>query len=236
MEGLIDEAIGLTDQYYPGVLPHNPQIFFQLKCRKFVEMMQLSTEYIDAANGSHTSQKQTKTGSVNGHHATAHSDDDLEPDMDLDEAPVTISARDGDPEYDHMDTEETSPVEQMQLATQKHQDLLGQIILYGQELKQQFREDQSKLVTNTLKEIFGMFAYPDPRKCDQAHLLDKGERIPVAEAVNSAILGKYLMSFSTPRALLVPYTCTVQLRAQCLSCADSVMLPSIDWPVTVYRS
>lgn len=38
--GKVDRAIQLTEQYYPGVLQHdNEDIMFELKCRKFIEMI-----------------------------------------------------------------------------------------------------------------------------------------------------------------------------------------------------
>ena len=192
LEGLIDEAISLTDRHYPGVLNEYPLIYFRLKCRKFVEMMRLSTEYLDAASKGPTTspQKLNKKGSVNGHHATAHSDDELEPDMDLDDPPIQVTGKHIDQDWDRMETEEHQETEQPFSATFKHQELLQEIIQYGRELKQQFKEDQSKLVTDTMTEIFGMLAYSDPRESEQAHLLETYERVPVAEALNSAILGK----------------------------------------------
>ena len=196
LDGFVDDALALTHRYYPRVLNDNPQIFFRLKCRKFVEMMRLSTEYLDAASDPGSVQKRGKKGSVNGHHATAHSDDGMEAEMDLDEPPVILGGKNmGDRDWDRMDTEDGQVGRQIE-ATLKHTDLVNEMVLYGRELKQQFKEDQSSLVTETMREIFGMFAYPDPRKSEQAHLLDKSERIPVAEALNSAILGK--LSFFIP--------------------------------------
>lgn len=136
--------------------------------------MRRSTEFIDAST-----EKRSK--STNGH-TIGPSDDVFDRDMDLDE-PMKENE-----DWDKMETEEADN-------GLKHQDLLKEMVYYGQELKQMFKEDHSKLVTDTMTEIFGMFAYPDPRKSDQAHLLDTSQRVPVAEALNSAILGTHPQSF-----------------------------------------
>ncbi|XP_077452311.1 ran-binding protein 10 [Stigmatopora argus] len=39
LEGRVGEAIEATQQLYPGLLEHNPNLLFMLKCRQFVEMV-----------------------------------------------------------------------------------------------------------------------------------------------------------------------------------------------------
>nr|XP_057931448.1 ran-binding protein 10 [Doryrhamphus excisus] len=39
LEGRVGEAIDATQQLYPGLLEHNPNLLFMLKCRQFVEMV-----------------------------------------------------------------------------------------------------------------------------------------------------------------------------------------------------
>ncbi|KAK9377180.1 concanavalin A-like lectin/glucanase domain-containing protein [Lipomyces chichibuensis] len=41
MEGNINRALKLTELFFPKVFEDNPEILFQLKCRKFVELMRL---------------------------------------------------------------------------------------------------------------------------------------------------------------------------------------------------
>lgn len=169
LEGDIDKALKLTNTFYPQVLPANPQIYFRLRCRRFVELMRQSTEILDASH--HKGNK-----SMNGH-PTAISDDGFDPGMDLDEP-----MRDGD-DWDNMDTEEAD-------ANMKYDAHITQMIQYGQELRKEFQHDQSKTVIETFKEIFSMFSYPDPRNSPLGKLLDSSQRDPVAEALNSAILGR----------------------------------------------
>lgn len=135
--------------------------------------------------------KQSKSTATNGH-STAVSDDGFEPDMDLDE-PVTSkngSLHNND-DWDRMDTEEAVGGDNWGL---KYQTLLEVIIRYGQELKHEFKDDSSKHVTDTFTDIFSMFSYPDPKKSPHGRLLESEQRVPVAEGLNSAILGKFLLS------------------------------------------
>ncbi|XP_065781645.1 ran-binding protein 10 isoform X3 [Muntiacus reevesi] len=39
LEGRVGEAIETTQRFYPGLLEHNPNLLFMLKCRQFVEMV-----------------------------------------------------------------------------------------------------------------------------------------------------------------------------------------------------
>ncbi len=182
LDGDVDKAIKLTNAFYPQVLPENSQIYFKLRCRKFIEMMRQSTDFLD-----NSTSKQTKSTNTNGH-STAVSDDGFEPDMDLDD-PMTN--KDGghhnSDDWDRMDTEETVGGDNWGL---KYQTLLEVIIRYGQELKHEFKDDRSKHVAETFADIFSMFSYPDPRKSPQGKLLDSEQRVPVAEELNSAILGR----------------------------------------------
>ena len=44
LEGDIDQALEYTDAYYPQVLADNKQVYFRLRCRKFVEMIRKDAE------------------------------------------------------------------------------------------------------------------------------------------------------------------------------------------------
>lgn len=160
-------ALKRTNAFYPHVLQDNPRTYFRLRCRKFVEMLRHSTELLDSS-------PERRAKPLNGH--SAISDDDFEPEMDLDE---NMNAAD---DWDKMETEEVDN-------GLKYQDLLDNTVRYGQELRYEFKDDRSKLVEDAFKDIFSMFAYEDPRKPPTSHLLDPSGRVPVAEELNSAILG-----------------------------------------------
>ncbi len=174
LEGDIDSALKLTHAFYPQVLRDNSHVYFKLRCRKFVELMRQSTELLEVPT-----EKRTKP--MNGH-STAISDDGFEPDMDLDEP-----MKDGD-DWDKMDTEEAENGKNDNSA--KYESMLSLLIQYGQELKAEFKDDQSQLVTATFTDMFSMFSYTDPRKSSHGKMLDPRQRIAVAEDLNSAILGK----------------------------------------------
>ena len=98
------------------------------------------------------------------------SDDDFEPDMDLDDPIITKDGgQQNSDDWDRMDTEETVGGDNWGL---KYQSLLEVIIRYGQELKHEFKDDRSKQVKDTFTDIFSMFSYPDPRKSPQGKLLE----------------------------------------------------------------
>lgn len=70
LEGDIDKALSLTNKYYTLVLKNNQDVYFKLKCRKFVEMVRKAAEY---SNGS-------------GKKRNGHSYDDVPSEMDVDES------------------------------------------------------------------------------------------------------------------------------------------------------
>lgn len=151
--------------------------------------MQQIAEHLDAVKASQEiSSKRSKRSAINGHHTTALSDDGFEPDMDIDDPTIDIK-NESSHEFDRMDTEGGTPNSDLESSDSKAQELLKDAVLYGKDLKQHFKADQSQLVTETMTKIFGMLAYPNPTDSDQAYLLDRSQRGPVAEAVNSAILG-----------------------------------------------
>lgn len=145
---------------------------------------------------------------ANGH-STSNTDDELEePDMELDDQP---NGSDG---WDKMETEESDN-------GLKYQDLLQDTLRYGQELRHEFRDDRSKMVRDTFKDIWSFYAYEDPRKSPVAHLLDPQGRVPVAEELNSAILGKSgtTLSFCLTGANRSSITWQVFLRRSRTSCS-----------------
>ena len=139
-----------------------------------MEMLRRSAELRDIS-------VERRSRSLNG-----HNDDDFEPDMEMDE---TMHNAD---DWDRMDTEDSDH------QGHKHQDLLDETVKYGQELKYDYKDDHSKYVRYALNEIFSMFAYEDPRKGTTSHLIDKSGRVPVAEELNSAILGMFLFPLHPP--------------------------------------
>ena len=111
--------------------------------------------------------------------ANGHSDISA---MDVDEPPAQDA-------FDKMDTSEVTD------GSPDTQRDMNHILNYGQELNAQFQDfpdlDLKKLFDATMKELFGMLAYKDPRKSPAARYLETSERVKLAEGLNSAILGKF---------------------------------------------
>lgn len=175
LDGDIDKALKRTRAYYPQVLQDNSPVYFRLRCRKFVEMIRESAELLEGPI--------VKRGKHANGHSVSHIEDDLDPEMELDEQ------LNGGDDWDKMETEEADN-------GLRYQDLVQDTLRYGQELRHEFLEDRSKVVRETFKEIWSFYAYEDPRKSPVAHLLDPQGRVPVAEELNSAILGEWLITFS----------------------------------------
>ena len=98
--------------------------------------------------------------------------------MELDE-----QMHDAGEEWDGMEMEDTEN------AT-KYEELLREAVMYGQELRLDYPDDGRKEYKKTLDDIFSLVAYDDPKSSVHGHFLETSGRVPVAEELNSAILGK----------------------------------------------
>ena len=120
---------------------------------------------------------------TNGHHDGAMGDDGVfdGADMELDDAPADDVAVEAG--ADGMDIEESD-------LHSRQNDLTTEALRYGQELQSEFKDDPRREVKQALEDTFALIAYPDARESSLAPLLETAGRIPVAEELNSAILGK----------------------------------------------
>ncbi|KAK7931723.1 Ran-binding protein 9 [Apiospora marii] len=163
--GDVDQALKYTKIYYPHVLEDNEQVHFRLRCCKFIEMVRKSAEYNNnnhsATNGSNNVLKRS-----NGQPRM----DDIPNEMDLDENGFSD---------DKMETEEGLDAD----------TLLLDAVQYGKRLQAEFTNDPRKEIRKTLDDVFSLMAYQNPFHVKEvAHLLDKRNRVAVAEELNSAIL------------------------------------------------
>lgn len=169
LEGDIDKALKYTNAYYANVLQEHPRILFQLRCRKFLEMMRRCNEL------SSTPSKRAKPS--NG--ATISDESAIfDQEMDLDE-PIhydDVWHADG-----RMDTDDPE-------TTGKFHDLLTEAVQYGQQLRMDYPSDENGGDKKMLDDIFSLVAYPDPKRSVHGHYLDPAGRVTVAEELNSAIL------------------------------------------------
>ncbi|KAG4305188.1 hypothetical protein PORY_001358 [Pneumocystis oryctolagi] len=66
--------------------------------------------------------------------------------------------------------------------------LLSKILEYGQQLQEDYRDDNRADIRKTLEDTFSLLAYSDPRNSVVSYLLDENARQVVAEELNRAIL------------------------------------------------
>ncbi|ROT35323.1 SPRY domain-containing protein [Sodiomyces alkalinus F11] len=170
LEGDIDRALKQTNAFYPGVLKDNEQVYFRLRCRKFVEMVRTAAEIRSAME----TKKYNGIGKHNGH--VDHGLGGQEMDVDMN------GTENGG--FDRMETEASvadtrRALEDLELAT----------LQYGQALRAEFATDPRREVAKALGDIYALLAYENPlQERELAHLLDKKGRAAVAEELNSAIL------------------------------------------------
>ncbi|WEW59838.1 hypothetical protein PRK78_005319 [Emydomyces testavorans] len=166
LEGDIDEALELTNTHYGSVLEDNPQIYFRLRCRKFIEIVRSYSEPETSQSGKQPKSAKGTVGDGIG--------DIFAHDMELDDQMQDLQST------EEMDTE-TEPASK---------DLYHakEALEYGQQLKADYMNDEKKQYEKSLNDIFSLVAYSDPRSSPHGHLLDPSGRVAVAEELNAAIL------------------------------------------------
>jgi Ran-binding protein 9/10 len=179
LEGDIDKALKHTDVYYPSVLRDNEKIYFKLRCRKFIEMIRRCNEIQNNLTSS-----PTQRSAANGHSSAPDEYDIFDHHMELDEQ------FNKEWNADRMDTEQDSASYPHEEA--EYNKLMQETIKYGQELKSDFASDSRREIKKALEDTFALIAYPDARMSSLAPLLEESGRVPVAEELNSAILGKWI--------------------------------------------
>ena len=184
LDGEIDVALNLTEALYPDVFKENPDICFRLRCRKFVELMRQSHESPSGAAAE--AGRTARNGRSNGFEQPMALDDELAPivhlDMELDDEDDSAAQSDSDHDMEADDAAGAGG------RPQTASDFMKETMAYGTVLGQLYKDDRTK--DQALKEIFSLFAYQDPKNSPAAPILDVGGRVPVAEELNSAILGE----------------------------------------------
>lgn len=196
LDGDIDRALKYTSTYYPRLFENEKtqDIYFRLRCRKFIEMMRRYSELTTATSSPTTVTKSVDSLPSNGHVEAADDGEDLEepPDtqMELDDQlhrevskgheEPTISTDNVD-----MDASQELPPK---LTFMKAEQVLNQAVKYGQELNAEFGKDPRPAIQSFLREIFAIVAYGNPSNSPMAHLFDATGRAEIAEDVNGAVL------------------------------------------------
>ncbi|KAF2839409.1 ran-binding protein [Patellaria atrata CBS 101060] len=194
LDGDVDKALKYTKSFYPRVLRENENIYFKLKCCKFVEMARRFVEQ-QSANAP-SSNRATSNGNAtsNGHRnqngkapvINDYDDDVFDHQMELDDQLIHNG---GSGDWERMDMEDSQPHESRATGEKEQQgDLMVELFKYGAELKTEFKDDPRRETKQTLDSIFAIIAYPDVRESPVNQLLDVSGRVAVAEELNGAIL------------------------------------------------
>jgi len=154
------------------VLKSNNEVYFRLRCRKFIEMIRKDAEEnLRRDKSVHQPDNNPAPAAKPSHQ---HFDDDQ--DMEVDDG--------GDWGGEPMDDDGNQPPPAVG-------HLLQEALEYGQELRAEFANSSGSdpEMSRQLDEIFALIAYENPLKEEGVkHLLDRSGRVAVAEELNSAIL------------------------------------------------
>jgi hypothetical protein len=191
LEGDIDKALKHTNAYYPSVLRENENIYFKLRCRKFIEMIrrtnELSAQLQQAVPTPPSKRSTASNGDGDEYGFEMELDDHLSTHHNNGQQRVWET---GIHRADTMDTEDHLSLdldaEDMEARLNK---LTQETIQYGQVLKQEFQHDPRREVKRALEDTFALIAYENVGESSLAPLLERGGRVPVAEELNGAILG-----------------------------------------------
>ncbi|KAK1775270.1 CTLH/CRA C-terminal to lish motif domain-containing protein [Copromyces sp. CBS 386.78] len=192
LEGDIDQALVYTNQFYPKVLEENGQVYFRLRCRKFIEMIRREAEMnrsLQEAGVKAKSTSQARHHPGNDTQRTYNQNPGGGEDEMMTEGEEEMMDTEEDGVEDHSLRTGNPEDETMAMSAAGVSELCHDALEYGQELRDEFKNDPSPEVTKHLNEIFALMAYPNPLEVKEvAHLLERKGRVAVAEELNSAIL------------------------------------------------
>ncbi|KAF1914301.1 CTLH/CRA C-terminal to lish motif domain-containing protein [Ampelomyces quisqualis] len=203
LEGDIDKALKHTSAYYPSVLRDNENIYFKLRCRKFIEMIRHCNEMNTQCHPVSTPPwKRSTASTANKRNSTATDEYDFE--MELDEQ---LGVHNPTPSWDNKDEiGELDDEDDLEGKEMKLQQLTQDMITYGMELRAEFANNPKREVKRALEDTFALIAYENVRESALAPLLETTGRVPVAEELNSAILVSLGKSSSAALERLVQQT------------------------------
>jgi hypothetical protein len=188
LEGDIERAMQYTYAHYPTVLRDNEQVYFRLRCRKFIEMIRKEAELNMLLEERKNAKRRSR--------ANLQSGDDEEM---LDDTAAAAAAAVSDHWEDEMDVNMAAPAEEEQDEDEEDgvtpasvSKLSQEALMFGMELRAEFKSDPRRETSKHLDEIFSLIAYPNPLKVKEvAHLLGSEGRVAVAEELNAAILSMF---------------------------------------------
>lgn len=106
--------------------------------------------------------------------------------MELDEQ---LGIHNPNPSWDDIDRDADDYEDEIEDTEAKYSQLTNDTINYGMELQAEFANDPRREIKRALEDTFALIGYENPRESSLAPLLETAGRVPVAEELNSAILG-----------------------------------------------
>lgn len=187
---------------YDKVLKENENIYFKLKCRKYVEMIRKVDEQKHQPFSTESPKKTASHASLPQSSFAEEFNDVFGHGMELDDqlqlsisgtAGATSNGFSSNAENGERMETDSRPV----TANGAGPDVLSSttpvteedLIRYGTELQLEFKDDPRREIKKALEDTLALIAYENPRESPLAHLLEEAGRAPVAEELNGAILG-----------------------------------------------
>lgn len=134
--------------------------------------------------------KRSTASTQNKRNSTATDEYDFE--MELDEQ---LGVHNPTPSWDNKDeNEELDDEDEIEDKETKREQMTQDTIAYGMELRAEFANDPRREVKRALEDTFALIAYENVGESALAPLLETAGRVPVAEELNSAILGSFSAS------------------------------------------
>jgi Ran-binding protein 9/10 len=188
-EGDIDTALHLTEDNYAGFFDKERDLYFKLRCRKFIEMIRTRCGENDVSRAKNKSPLRNSAvyfasdADANGSGVFEHQ---MELDDDYDDEHHDGATNGNAMEISHGDIRNNN-AGGLPVITD------DELIIYGQELRNEFGGSQVWMKSE-LDRILGLMAYENPRTSTLGYLLDRRGRDVIAEELNKAILGTFLPS------------------------------------------
>lgn len=168
MVGDMDSALEMLEQLFPEVLQKDEHLHFQLRCRKFIEMMRLCAEsQVQADVAFSESQESEDAAFVQN----------VQSNLDISMEDVSTPLK-----RDKHGNSNGNGLKRDSKA------LLDEAILYGQQLQALYANQTNPIFRARLEDVFSLVAYSDPLSSPVAHLLMPSLRVEIAEDINRAIL------------------------------------------------
>lgn len=183
LEGDIDHALAIIDEFYPKVLQmeENRHVYFKLKCRKFTEMVyRIHQQQMKQRNGA------SDDGSSLYHQGPKDGPEPEDADRIAElkrlngKSSVSLNA---------MDVDQDTVAPQPMIDNAHVLDTLA-VIEYGKTLSEEFENDSRPEVKRMLDLTFAPIAHLNATDATLEELGDSKDRAELAEQINGAILGK----------------------------------------------